>query len=341
MGSETSTLLGIIALSASAIAWLFFARRKLSGEPFVEYSPRRLVPWPGLAVMMAIVCWLFIRGTGVEVYNYFSPPTIVQDQAEASEPAEDDSPDEEPSSSPVLKITSYQILTDAIFSLIAVAVVCIFFEQGFDASWEDVGLRFDRFRSDIPLGIAAGVAIIPSLLLLQMALTQWIPSRHQIVELFEQQSDVASMVIMFFSAVVAAPLAEEFFVRAVLQGWLEKMSYEHQLAWRRSDDAQPAESAAEIRGFVVHQSSGADFAPAGGVILEAEPLRGWFAAVPILISSSCFAAMHFGYGPDPIPIFLLALALGYLYQRTHRLLPSITLHALLNGTSLAILWASL
>ena len=42
--------------------------------------------------------------------------------------------------------------------------------------------------------------------------------------------------------------------------------------------------------------------------------------------------------PDPLPLFFLALALGTLYYRTHRLMPLIVLHAALNGTSLVLAW---
>lgn len=339
MVSENITLMLIIAFSASAIGWLFFARRKLSGKPFVDYSPRRIVPWPGLGVFVAIMCWLFIRGAGVEIYNYFSGPTAIQQRLQASDPPADGDEEAESTSSPTLKITSNHILTDAFFSLIAVAVVCIFLEQGFGATWDDVGLRFDRAEHDIPLGIAAGAAIIPCLLLLQLALTQWIPSKHQIVELFEQQSDSKTMAIMFISAVVVAPLAEEFFIRAVLQGWLEKVSHGHQLAWRQAAALAQGSAVGESASETLPESA-AD-SPESEADIEAERLQGWFAAAPVLLASGFFAAMHIGYGPDPIPIFLLSLALGYLYQRTHRLLPSITLHMLLNGTSLAILWASL
>ena len=38
---------------------------------------------------------------------------------------------------------------------------------------------------------------------------------------------------------------------------------------------------------------------------------------------------------------LMALGLGYLYRQTHRLLPSVTVHMLLNGLSMAILWIDL
>jgi membrane protease YdiL (CAAX protease family) len=44
--------------------------------------------------------------------------------------------------------------------------------------------------------------------------------------------------------------------------------------------------------------------------------------------------------PDPLPLFFFALVLGALYYRTHRILPSIVLHAALNGTSLVLAWLS-
>jgi len=40
--------------------------------------------------------------------------------------------------------------------------------------------------------------------------------------------------------------------------------------------------------------------------------------------------------PDPLGILVLALVLGYLYFRTHRILPSIVVHMALNATSIAL-----
>ena len=59
---------------------------------------------------------------------------------------------------------------------------------------------------------------------------------------------------------------------------------------------------------------------------------------PILISSALFALAHWGNGPDPVPLFVFALGLGYVYQRTHRAWPCILIHMLLNGLSLSQLW---
>jgi membrane protease YdiL (CAAX protease family) len=53
-----------------------------------------------------------------------------------------------------------------------------------------------------------------------------------------------------------------------------------------------------------------------------------------------FAVAHIGQGVAPFSLFPLALVLGYLYQRTHRIVPSIVCHALFNATSLLALWAS-
>lgn len=47
------------------------------------------------------------------------------------------------------------------------------------------------------------------------------------------------------------------------------------------------------------------------------------------------------FAPDPIPIFFFAIALGFLYHRTHRAAPPIALHMALNASSLAMALISL
>ena len=45
------------------------------------------------------------------------------------------------------------------------------------------------------------------------------------------------------------------------------------------------------------------------------------------------------YAPDPIPLFFLALVLGTLYHRTHRIAPSLVLHIAFNATAIALFFA--
>jgi hypothetical protein len=61
---------------------------------------------------------------------------------------------------------------------------------------------------------------------------------------------------------------------------------------------------------------------------------------PIVVSAAIFSAMHFGHGFDFVALFFLALGLGYVYRQTHRVLPCIVIHLLLNAGSLIMLWLS-
>lgn len=70
-----------------------------------------------------------------------------------------------------------------------------------------------------------------------------------------------------------------------------------------------------------------------GRLVDSQGVRPFW---PILVSSLVFAALHANGGPDPLPIFILALALGYLYRQTHRLLPSLALHMCFNAYSVGL-----
>ena len=44
--------------------------------------------------------------------------------------------------------------------------------------------------------------------------------------------------------------------------------------------------------------------------------------------------------PDPVPLFFLRVVFGYLYQRTHRIAPSLLLHAAFNATLIVLYFLS-
>jgi hypothetical protein len=165
-------------------------------------------------------------------------------------------------------------------------------------------------------------------------------------------------------AEVTAPLSEEIFFRLLLQGWLEKLEHrwvrpheerlndearmttdelematdEFEIANEESGTTNDTPEATYDSSFVIRHSSFEDPVPP----IEPPPARGFaglpYGWTPILISSLLFAMAHFGYGPDPIAIFFLALILGHVYQRTHRIVPCIVAHALFNSLAMLILW---
>lgn len=61
----------------------------------------------------------------------------------------------------------------------------------------------------------------------------------------------------------------------------------------------------------------------------------------IIITSAIFASLHAGQWPAPIPIFILAIGLGVIYQRTGSLIATICMHAVFNGISTLMLFFAL
>ena len=78
-----------------------------------------------------------------------------------------------------------------------------------------------------------------------------------------------------------------------------------------------------------------------GETLDVPPKMGGKISVkpfwPVTVSATLFALMHLGHGPDPVPLFFFALGVGLLYQRTHRIMPSLIVHLLLNLFTLIML----
>jgi membrane protease YdiL (CAAX protease family) len=170
------------------------------------------------------------------------------------------------------------------------------------ASLADLGLDASRLAHDIGVGVAAFLASIVPLFGLETLLERLVKYDHPLVESVRAHPDTAMFVSATIAAVVAAPIFEEFLFRVLLQGWFEALEA------RRRD--------------------------ARGISPTAGP--SWW---PIALSALLFAMMHLGNGAAPIPLFFFAVVLGYLYQRTHRLWPSLVTHLLLNAGSMLILWS--
>jgi len=152
---------------------------------------------------------------------------------------------------------------------------------------------------------------------------------HPIIKMVEENASPTLFALAFAAAVVVAPFCEELLFRLVLQGWLEKWE-DDELGWRTPPVAET--ETVDETAPVVPVPTPVMKPPQTG--LYGLP-HGW---LPIGVSSLLFALAHLGWGPDPVALFLLALILGYVYQRTHRILPSMVIHALFNGMTLFMLW---
>jgi membrane protease YdiL (CAAX protease family) len=183
--------------------------------------------------------------------------------------------------------------------LLWVALAIAYLVVRVGVSAADLGCDGSHLRADLRLGFLGFLAAVLPVYGLQWLVSQWFePSEHPLVKLIKDQPNVGLLALASFSAVVVAPVSEELLFRVVLQGWLERRV---RLLRRR--------------GF---------------------RLAGWLPGLPILVSAAFFATMHQGY--DRIALFVLAIFLGYLYQRTHRIFPSIVLHGCVNAVAVLQLW---
>jgi membrane protease YdiL (CAAX protease family) len=169
---------------------------------------------------------------------------------------------------------------------------------------------------------------------------------------------VGFFAVLFVAAAVMAPIFEGLVFRVLFQGFLERALgfpgsvlefLVGRLPGRADLTTQPAPAAEPGNvlqpvgdaenpylppSFVTDELVVAELA----VPSEQAELRGsrfWF---PIAVSSIVFALLHYSHGPDWVALTLLAAGMGYLYQRTHSLVPSLVVHALINSLSMFGLW---
>ena len=240
------------------------------------------------------------------------------------------------------------IYAQAAVSLFVVSLSTVTVLWRHQGSPRDLGWDLRCVGRDVRLGCVAFVGLAPPVYALQLLLVTWFKSHHPLVELLQRDPQPKLIAACVVSAAVVAPVAEEYLFRGLLQGWLEGLAVDRGLA--RDRRPKSAISLAADQSAV---------APACDPVLEADvdhpyryrhpretPMEDTASAAeetvphvpfwPIVVSALIFALLHLSHGPDWIPLFLLALGLGYLYRQTHRLLPCIVVHFLLNACSLAM-----
>jgi membrane protease YdiL (CAAX protease family) len=193
-------------------------------------------------------------------------------------------------------------------------------------------------------GFAAFLAIMPlmfAFLLVLQLFYQWIdyqhPAEHKLLEALNTATK-SQRVILAFAAVIVAPFFEEFLFRGHLQSVL------HRWFAGPDDVRQPDEFEVPISPMA-NPGSPMTSNPAGtSLSYEAPPVivkprtRRWAPWAAIGISSLLFASVHAAWTSPAI--FVLAVGLGYVYERTGNLWACVTIHALFNGTQTFIYLSS-
>ncbi len=270
--------IAVVFVAAGSLAvWCAIVARWMQGGPALHYERRRSVPWRigevALAAISAVVLELLLVDAASRMWGI----DLAQNP-----------------------LDPHSVAARAVSRLPWLAAVITLLWKVSGARRADMGLTTDRLGSDLRLGALCFLGAAPVVYGLQALFVYWMPSEHPLVKTLKVHQEPWVVAVSLLTAVVVAPLTEEFMFRVVLQGWLEVKERQ----WRR--------------------------------YLRKWRVRPGF--LPIAISSLVFASLHAGHGPDPVPIFMLAVFLGYLYRQTHRLWPSLAAHLCLNASSMMMFW---
>lgn len=348
MAAILAVLMGLVLLAflaGSVMVWVQAAMRFSRGEPLVAWQPRRCVPWSGLDLLLCTALYLLAVAGASGVLRLLG-----------REPGEETN---DPTR--LAEVIGLNALATLVGTACAVASMRL---RG--ASWQDLGLARGRLLADCRLGLAAFLFVGPGVYALQLVLSRYIEGQHPLVDMV-RRGGTQALLLAGVSALLVAPLCEEWLFRVLFQGWLEKLEclltgVPRPRTSLQACDASSAAATGTQEGLhsppQVESHAGPGFSttihdsenratltphpPAmEGDGLRERPGRGLLGLprgiVPTVLSSGVFALMHSGQGPAPIPLFLFALCLGYLYHQTHRLLPSFVVHFCLNALSMLML----
>ena len=339
--SPASALFVLILLGVSTVGFITWIARWARQGYVLPYESRRPAPWRAWGALPALI--LTLMGVGAMLSMRAHEATSEAAATEQVETVEQTPLDPQQFLNGHLTAVSVQLAM-----LVGLVVLLVGLAQ---ANARDFGLprSLGEFGRDIGLGLWVGfAAIIPIFVVQALAISLLgIPAGHPLLDQLQENPDYRLFLAAAISAVIAAPIVEEFCFRVVLQGGLE--SQEDALL-AESHPAEPAEAelGTEQPGDTPLLAPGSELwdeptpevedlppvAPRGLGVLPGLG-RGW---APILASSFIFAMAHLGSGPSPVPLFVFAMFLGYVYQRTHRLVPSIVAHMVLNATSIGMLF---
>lgn len=302
---EGRVLIAVTAVTLSSLACWIVAFRRSNGfkgaiDLLAPESPKTAAFWNPLDVAVLIFATLF----GVQlVYTAMAAADLIQ-----------------------LPIQSFEfvIQTDPLATIVCVVLAqwiaiigCTIVLSRRGPAWTSIGWPFRR--GDFMLGLLWSLLLIPPTLWINYFVGKFVPYEHDVLDALQMEHDPFAIALLFIATALVTPIAEEFMFRGLLQSALTRIASVLQLrrdiqASRSTDDS--ARTLAESTSFRAGSSN--------------------VALWPIYVSSGIFALLHLGQGAAAIPLFFFALGLGWLYRRTGRLWPSIFVHMILNGLSLAV-----
>lgn len=344
------TLIGAFAFALAVTAMIAAWRMARYGE-LIPYEPGPRAKSGLLEFALVFSCFLVGGTTGALAGGYFTPGS----SEESEPPIRVDVPEELPGQAtteegsegtPVRdRLDPAALIGSAMGGLVAVLAIYLIWRIVLKRGPRTLApsSRASTLGADVGLGFSAFLMSAAPVYGLQAALLQFFPEKHDLLTRLEEGLNPWLLVAAAFSAAVAAPVIEEIVFRGFLQSAFERLECGAggrltRLLFGRPIDADDDAGAEAPPTY----ESPAEFRRRGGTLGEGfrRTLAG-IGSFPVVASAAIFALLHLGQGPAPIPLFLFALVLGYLYRQTGRLAAPIAAHFALNATTLLLAGVSM
>ena len=264
-----------------------------------------------------------------------------------------------------LPATQRSSLVEIIAGISAIIATCAFSTRWFETGISGLGAAARNIPRGMVLGVLSFIAIIPILFIVldttdivAKKITHKLPPVHPALKAMANDHSHISVALLVLIVVVIAPISEELFFRGLIQSWIgQKLARATAKSTHTSDSCAGTDSSDwvpphladkpavnEFKHAVDENTSVIPVDPGLGPPLSTAvppprcwpqapwlPRNRWFA---ILITAAIFAGVHYlvtpGYDEWFPSLFLLGVALGYIYERTGNIWTDITMHACFN-----------
>jgi membrane protease YdiL (CAAX protease family) len=322
-----------LPLAAPMLILGYLVRRK--HEQLFGPVRQRAVPWGGPEVLLAFLILMFLplvfyhvfRDSGL--FNWMYGPNALKDE---------------------LGRTRAACLATLATLPLQVPMILWALHEISDVRPYQLGFTPYRAGAYVLAGYLYWLFLMPGVTLLNV-LTTWLyhdwfgsePDKHGLQRLMENLPTLSDWVLIVLSALLVAPLMEEFIYRGVVQQWVIRRAYRGdiilgltlvQALFHRESGLEDAVRQRDW-SLLAWELQPALFVLATVPVYLFVRLRQRSAAVGGIFAVALFFVMaHSAVWPSPIPLLPLGLTLGYLAYRTQSLIPPILVHVLFNAVAL-------
>ena len=330
--ATSGLLVGAVALPVGLIA----RATRPKGEPLLPRWKPLPVPWTGFAVVAAFVVIMVVLPLAILDFLTTSDCYQIVYGDDFPLPRTPNIDDERKAEAATLRT-----LWASLFALPLQLVMLLVARFAMHPRWRIKATG--SVAGKVALAVAAWCVLTPVVMLVNAAVnaaSQQLdlpPETHALAKLGNRP--LLDQVLLALEACVGAPLREELLVRGVLLWWCVGRMKVPGAGVSAFTGARPwfvmlAATACAANGGRWQPVAFAAVLAVGLGVLWRVKRTGARRARAVYATAAFFALMH-SVWPNPLPLFVLGLGLGYLAVRTNGLLVPVLVHSLFNAVSVA------